>query len=247
MLAHWCVKGHGVAEILVFDLYGTLVDPLAIAADLTEVLGADGSEVSRQWRPKQLEYSFRLTVMDSYLDFRAVTGAALEFALASAGISLTSAQRGHLVERYDHLPPLADAAPAQRALAQCGFELVVLSNGTPDMIAACLASSGLDACISQQLSADDVHAYKPSAGVYLYAAQRLGGPARQLRLVSGNAFDIVGAGAAGLRTAWVNRAARRLTPSARRRTSSSPTSANCRKPWPADPAGRRHGSAARPD
>lgn len=92
-----------------------------------------------------------------------------------------------------------------RALAQCGFELVVLSNGTPDMIAACLASSGLDAWISQQLSADDVHAYKPSAGVYLYAAQRLGRPARQLRLVSGNAFDIVGAGAAGVRTAWVNR------------------------------------------
>ena len=30
--------------------------------------------------------------------------------------------------------------------------------------------------------------------------------AGQLRLVSGNAFDIAGAGAAGLRTAWVNRA-----------------------------------------
>lgn len=56
MLAHWCVKGYGVAEILLFDLYGTLVDPLAIAADLTEVLGADGSEVSRQWRAKQLEF-----------------------------------------------------------------------------------------------------------------------------------------------------------------------------------------------
>jgi 2-haloacid dehalogenase len=206
VLAHWCVKGHGVAEILVFDLYGTLVDPLAIAADLTEVLGADGSEVSRQWRAKQLEYSFRLTVMGSYLGFRAVTAAALEFALASAGLSLTSAQRRHLVERYDHLPPLADAAPALSALAHRGFELVVLSNGTPDMIAACLASSGLDDWISQQLSADDVHAYKPSAGVYRYAAQRLGRPARQLRLVSGNAFDIVGAGAAGLRTAWVNRA-----------------------------------------
>ena len=87
MLAHWCVKGYGVAEILLFDLYGTLVDPLAIAADLTEVLGADGSEVSRQWRAKQLEFSFRLTVMGSYLGFRAVTAAALEFALASAGLT----------------------------------------------------------------------------------------------------------------------------------------------------------------
>jgi HAD superfamily hydrolase (TIGR01493 family) len=62
-----------VAEVLVFDLYGTLVDPLAIAADLTELLDTGGSEVSRLWRAKQLEYSFRLTVMDSYRDFRAVT------------------------------------------------------------------------------------------------------------------------------------------------------------------------------
>jgi hypothetical protein len=94
MLAHWCVKGYGVAEILLFDLYGTLVDPLAIAADLTEVLGADGSEVSRQWRAKQLEFSFRLTVMGSYLGFRAVTAAALEFALASAGLALPAPSDG---------------------------------------------------------------------------------------------------------------------------------------------------------
>jgi len=195
-----------MADVLAFDLYGTLVNPLAIAAHLTEILGADGSEVSRQWRAKQLEYSFRLTVMGSYLDFRAVTAAALEFALASADLCLTSGQRRDLVERYDHLPPFTDAGPALRALAEGGFELAVLSNGTPDMIAACLASSGLDTWITHQLSADEVRAYKPSARVYLYAAQGMGRPARQLRLISANAFDIVGAGAAGMRTAWVNRA-----------------------------------------
>jgi 2-haloacid dehalogenase len=199
------VKGNTVAEILAFDLYGTLVDPLAIAADLTEILGADGSEVARQWRATQLEYSFRLSAMGSYLDFRAVTAAALDFALASAGLGLTSGQRQHLAERYDHLPPLADAAPALRALTERGFELAVLSNGTPDMIAACLASSGLDVWVSHQLSADQVRVYKPAAQVYLNAAQRLSRSARELRLVSGNAFDISGAAAAGLRTAWVNR------------------------------------------
>lgn len=51
-----------MAGFLLFDLYGTLVDPLAIAAEL-DVLGVDGSEVARLWRLKQLEYSFRLTVM----------------------------------------------------------------------------------------------------------------------------------------------------------------------------------------
>lgn len=200
-------KGHRVAEVLVFDLYGTLVDPLAIAAVLTRLLGTDGSEASRLWRARQLEYSFRLTVMDSYRDFRQVTAAALDFALASAGLDLADAQRQQLLDRYDHLPPFADAASALPALAGAGFELAVLSNGTPGMIATSLASAGLDAWISHQLSADAVRAYKPAARVYQHAAQHLARPAGQLRLVSGNPFDIAGADAAGLSTAWVNRAA----------------------------------------
>ncbi len=81
-----------------------------------------------------------------------MTAAALEFTLASVGISPTSGQHRHLVERYDHLPPHADAAPALRALAGRGFKLAVLSNATPDMIAACLANSWLDAWISHRLS-----------------------------------------------------------------------------------------------
>jgi FMN phosphatase YigB (HAD superfamily) len=91
-------------------------------------------------------------------------GAALDFALASAAVSLTGAQRRLLAGRYDHLPPFADAKPSLRALAGAGFELVVLSNGTPGMIAACMASGGLDAWISRQLSVDEVRAYKPSPG-----------------------------------------------------------------------------------
>jgi 2-haloacid dehalogenase len=194
-----------MAGVLVFDLYGTLVDPQAMAADLTELLGTDGSGLARLWRSKQLEYSFRLSVMESYRDFGEVTAAALDFALASAGLSLTGMQRQHLLDGYDHLPPFPEAEPSLRALAGAGFELVVLSNGTPGMVAACLASSGLDAWISRQLSVDEVRAYKPSPRVYQYAARRLCRAPGQLRLVSGNAFDIAEAGAAGLRTAWVNR------------------------------------------
>jgi 2-haloacid dehalogenase len=85
-----------------------------------------------------------------------------------------------------------------------------LTGQSPDWTASTFGGRGRDPHSAGDagalvLSADDVHAYKPPAGVYLYAAQRLGRPARQLRLVSGNAFDIVGAGAAGVRTAWVNR------------------------------------------
>jgi 2-haloacid dehalogenase len=52
---------------------------------------------------------------------------------------------------------------------------------------------------------DPVGAFKPAAAVYWYAAERLGRPAGQIRLVSANAFDSADGAAAGMRTAWVNR------------------------------------------
>ena len=195
-------------EVLAFDLYGTLVDPIAIASELGQVLGdSDGREAARLWRLKQLEYSFRLTAMSCYEDFRWVTSRALDFALASVGVHLPDGQAQRLVELYDHLQPFPDAVPALRALTGLGYKLAVLSNGTPAMIRNCLDNSGLGDFFGQLISVDEVRVFKPSPVVYRHAAGRLSLPIGQLRLVTSNAFDCVGASAAGMRTAWVNRSA----------------------------------------
>ena len=193
-------------EVLAFDLYGTLVDPIGISSELDRLLGgSDGREAAGLWRLKQLEYSFRLTAMGRYEDFRWVTSRALDFALASVGAELPDEQVRRLVELYDHLQPFPDAAPALRTLASMGFELAVFSNGTPAMIGNCLENSGLAAFFGQRISVDEVRAFKPSPAAYRHAAGRLSRPAGQVRLVTSNAFDSVGASAAGMRTAWVNR------------------------------------------
>jgi 2-haloacid dehalogenase len=195
-------------KVLAFDLYGTLVDPAAIAGELGQLLGeAAGREAAGLWRAKQLEYSFRLTAMGRYEDFRWVTARALDFALASLGAGLPTGHVERLVELYDHLRPFPDAAPALRALAGLGYELAVFSNGTPAMIGNCLSNSGLGGFFSQRISVDEVRAFKPSPAVYRHAAERLSVTAGLVRLVTSNAFDCVGAGAAGMRTAWVNRSA----------------------------------------
>jgi 2-haloacid dehalogenase len=195
-------------EALVFDLYGTLVDPMAISAELDRVLGdSRGRETAQLWRVKQLEYSFRLTVMGCYQDFGWVTARALDFALASAGVSLPAPQTQQLAGLYDHLQPFPDTVPALRSLGGAGYELAVLSNGSPSMIRDCLEHSSLAGYFSLQISADEVGAFKPSPSVYRHAAGRLARPIGQIRLVSANAFDSVGASAAGMCTAWVNRSA----------------------------------------
>jgi 2-haloacid dehalogenase len=68
-------------------------------------------------------------------------------------------------------------------------------------------NSGLGEFFDQRISADEVGMFKPSPVVYRHAAERLARPAVQVRLVTSNAFDSVGASAAGMRTAWINRAA----------------------------------------
>lgn len=143
--------------VLAFDLYGTLVDPAAISTELGQVLG-DGREVAKLWRLKQLEYSFRLTAMNRYEDFRWVTSRVLDFTLASAGVTLPDGQADRLVELYDHLQPFPDAVSVLDELAGLDYELVVFSNGTPAMISNCLYNSGLAEFFWQVISVDELSA-----------------------------------------------------------------------------------------
>ena len=118
--------------MLAFDLYGTLVDPAAVSGELSQVLGDAGAlEAARLWRLKQLEYTFRLTAMGYYEDFRWVTERALGFALASLGVSLPAGQSRRLSGLYDHLPPFPDAVPALRTLTDSGYDLGSCPTGHP--------------------------------------------------------------------------------------------------------------------
>jgi 2-haloacid dehalogenase len=75
------------------------------------------------------------------------------------------------------------------------------------MIGDCLGNSGLGDFFGQRISVDEVRVFKPSPVVYRHAAGRLSAPVGQVRLITSNAFVCVGASAAGMRTAWVNRSA----------------------------------------
>jgi 2-haloacid dehalogenase len=189
-----------------FDLYGTLVDPIGIAAEVDRVVsGGRGEHLATLWRSKQLEYSFRMTAMGQYRDFRWITERALLFAARSLGVEVTEENGRHLIDYYDRLPAFPDAIPALRSLAEDEYRLAVFSNGTPGMIERSLSNTGLGAHVPHRVSVDDVRVFKPSPTAYRHAADTLGTPVGELILVSCNAFDVTGAAAAGLPTVWVNR------------------------------------------
>ncbi|MGD9527330.1 MAG: haloacid dehalogenase type II [Pseudonocardia sp.] len=193
-------------ETLLFDLYGTLVDPLAIATVLGRHLSNESAtQVAATWRQKQLEYSFRLTMMQRYENFAWITARSLEFALLANGLELPADERAALLEHYDAPEPFSDVEPALRRLTEAGHSLYVLSNGSPEMLQRCLVNSGLAEHFKAWLSVDAVEAFKPSPQVYEHAGNILGRPVGHLWLISCNPFDVIGGKSAGMRAAWLNR------------------------------------------
>jgi 2-haloacid dehalogenase len=193
-------------ETLAFDLYGTLVDPLRIAQQLERSLGSVAQRTAELWRMKQLEYTFRLTAMQRYEDFEQVTVKALDFALAVVGHELSAVNRREAMAAYDDLDLFPDAVEGLRQVHDAGYPMVVLSNGSPRMVQAAVRSAGLESWFEELISVDEVQTYKPSPLVYQHAAGRLGRAIGEIRLISSNPFDVIGATAVGMHVAWLDRA-----------------------------------------
>ncbi len=192
-------------EALAFDVYGTLVDPISISKRLERHLPEQAPRISEVWRQKQLEYTFRLAAMERYEDFERVTRKALDYALAATGQELGPKHRDELMAQYNDLERFADVEPGLERLKEAGHTMIVFSNGAPRMLEALMDAAELRPYFQGFVSVDEVKTYKPSPKVYRHAAQRLGRPVGEVRLVSSNPFDDIGAEAVGMRAAWVDR------------------------------------------
>ena len=192
-------------EALAFDMYGTLVDPIRIWTRLERYLPDVAVRIAEVWRQKQLEYSFRLTAMGEYEDFQQLTRKALDYALAASGRELDDGQKDALMAQYDDLDRFPDVEPGLARLRERGHRMIVFSNGAPWMLRPLMAAAGLDAHLEGFVSVDEVRAFKPAPQTYRLVGERLGRPLDEVRLISSNPFDVIGAEAAGMRVAWIDR------------------------------------------
>ena len=188
-----------------FDVYGTLVDPLGMAAHLEAVAGDLAGQMARLWREKQIEYTFRRALMQKYENFDVCTRQALDYAADSLKLRLQDEDRAKLLEAYRRLPAFPDALPAIRSLRAAGFKLAAFSNGVEASLRVLLEHAGILPHLDAVISVDDLKTYKPDPRVYRYLAERLGLPLENTWLASSNGWDVMGAKAAGLRAAWIKR------------------------------------------
>jgi len=187
-----------------FDLF-TLFDPRSVARAADAVAPKRGFELWNAWKIRQFEYAWLRASAGKYIDFEAVTGAALSYAARELKVSLSVDQHRQLVDSYSELEPWADARDALGAWKKAGLKLAPLANYSPKMLSRLLERSQLDGLFDVLISTDRARTYKPDPRAYALGPSLLGVPREQLAFAAFGGWDAAGSKWFGFPTFWVNR------------------------------------------
>lgn len=196
-------------SILSFDLYDTLLDRRSVLVPAFEDFferidyGGDPETFFRRY----LAMHFRDSLIDSlvggsHTPFEEITRRALAYRFEQAGIDASEEDVDRIVEGWYRLGPYPEV---DSALARLGEEytLVGLSNGDPPMLDA--VRPAFDTPLDGVISVAEAGAYKPHPAPYDLLCERYDVAPREVLFVSAHTFDIVGARAAGMGGAHLNR------------------------------------------
>jgi 2-haloalkanoic acid dehalogenase type II len=104
----------------------------------------------------------------------------------------------------DVMAPFPDVQAGLDRLAAAGHRLAVLTNSARATGERHLTRANLRERFEAVIGADDAGTYKPDRRAYACALERLGADATGSWLVAAHDWDVIGAHASGLRTAFVD-------------------------------------------
>jgi 2-haloacid dehalogenase len=195
-----------------FDQYGTLVDMQGgLTEAVTPYLRAKGwrgdpDRFVTWWRRTHFENSMiDAPLHREHTSYRRIGELSVDHTLERAGIPHTDEEVARLVAEIERLRPFPEV-PAALERLRARYRLAVLSNGDPDMLEAARAHHGLS--LDHVISVAVANAFKPHVATYTRAAEIVGAPLDQVLFVANHAFDCVGAKAAGMRAAFIDRRGR---------------------------------------
>jgi 2-haloacid dehalogenase len=192
-----------------FDQYGTVVDMQAgLVEAATPFLRAKGwagdpNSFVTWWRRTHFENSMIDALLHrEHTPYREIGERAVSFVMDRAGISHTMDEARALVQHIVRLRPFPEV-PAALDRLRARYRLVVLSNGDPDMLEAAKPHHGI--AFERTISVAEANSFKPHVATYTKAAEIVGVRMDEVLFVANHAFDCIGAKAAGMRTAFIDR------------------------------------------
>ena len=201
-----------MARVCVFDVNETLLDMGALDPHFERVFG--DASARPVWFDRFLQLWLTEMVTGSYQPFGQIAGLALGMLAGERGVELSDDDKQTIIGGIASLPPHPEVEEGLRALKDAGFRLATLTNSTQGVSDAQIQNSGLGELFERSLSADTVGRLKPAPEPYRMAAESLGVPISEIRLVAAHGWDVVGAMRAGCAAAFVARPGKALFPTA---------------------------------
>jgi 2-haloacid dehalogenase len=190
--------------LLIFDVNETLLDLEALAPHFERMFGEGRS--LREWFAQVILYSEAITLSDNYVPFGELGGAVLRMLARTRGVQINDTDLQELKEAVATMPPHPEVRGALVRLREAGFRLYTLTNNPQATCARQLEEAGINSLFGRQFSVDDtVHRYKPAREVYREVEVFFGLPPADLCLIACHTWDILGAAAAGWKTAFIAR------------------------------------------
>ena len=196
-------------KVVMFDQYGTVVDMqkglTEIAAPFLQAKGWTGKAGSfvTWWRRTHFENSMIDALLHKgHTPYREIGHAAVAYTMDRAGIDYTEDEVRYLVGCIERLEPFPDV-PAALARLKTKYKIVVLSNGDPDMLE--IAKRYHKIPFDRVISVAEAGSFKPHVVTYTKAAELMGVRMDEVLFVANHAFDCIGAKAAGMHTAFIDR------------------------------------------
>lgn len=196
-------------KVCMFDQYGTVVDMQSglteVATEFLRKKGWTGNPYSfvTWWRRTHFENSMIDALLHRrHTPYREIGHISLAHVLNRAGIEHRMEEVRYLVSCIERLKPFPEV-PAALARLRTRYRLAVLSNGDPDMLEEAKKHHGIP--FDAVISVAEANAFKPHVATYTRAAEILGVRMEEVLFVANHDFDCVGAKAAGMRTAFIDR------------------------------------------
>jgi 2-haloacid dehalogenase len=196
-------------KVCMFDQYGTIVDmQTGLMEAVTPYLRDKGwhgrpDAFVTWWRRTHFENSMIDALLHKeHTSYREIGHRAVAYTLERAGIPHTMDEVRYLVAQIERLKPFPDV-PEALARLKTRYKIAVLSNGDPDMLEAAQSfhSIPFDAVISVAAA----NSFKPHVATYTKAAEIMSARMDEVLFVANHSFDCIGAKAAGMHSAFIDR------------------------------------------
>jgi len=195
---------------LVFDVNETLLDTGSLNPLFRRLFGSE--TLRSEWFLTLQEGWMTANLIERFEPFAALAQSALRQLGAKHGVDISPDDEQTLVEGMLTMPAHADAAAALARLREAGHRLTALTNSALKAAHQQLGHAGLDGYFDVIMSVESVARYKPSAEPYRQVADHWGVPAGELVMIAAHGWDLIGAHAAGLRTAFIARPGKAMDP-----------------------------------